>query len=419
MPYVKCISGHTSARYIQRYLEKNDRALATDFVNIDVPVKGVRDGLEDYEPFDWWREMDQTRSDFGNDTPWNGQRARTWKHYILSPNPDDDIELGKLRRLSAAWAQENFSDYEVAIVYHDDNANRIPHAHVVVNNTNLLSGYRLQEPDPRAVKRSIQKLAKGMGLSWFEDAPRPEGTNRARSTASKQRVHVGRAERELEGKGEYSWVGDIRARVSIARMVARNEDEFRSVLKAMGLDVKDNSARASRRDWIYSFNDRPTLRVSGEKMGLSFGKEHLSHRFASGSMGRLADAAEREVFGIASEAYEVGDIAELRRLSDAVFVCETLGAQSIDDLITAESRLPRGLNPVKLAAAVEYVTEKELLPTSRMPVIQESRRNAPQKPWEKSQPDWMKDRKSNDRRQEQPSQSQRSGNRDRGDRDAR
>lgn len=419
MPYVKCISGHTSARYIQRYLEKGDRALATDFVNLDAPVKGVRDGLEDYEPFDWWREMDQTRSDFGNDTPWNGQRARTWKHYILSPNPDDDIELGKLRRLSAAWAQENFSDYEVAIVYHDDNANRIPHAHVVVNNTNLLSGYRLQEPDPRAVKRSIQKLAKGMGLSWFEDAPRPEGTNRARSTASKQRVHVGRAERELEGKGEYSWVGDIRARVSIARMVARNEDEFRSVLKAMGLDVKDNSARASRRDWIYSFNDRPTLRVSGEKMGLSFGKEHLSHRFASGSMGRLADAAEREVFGIASEAYEVGDIAELRRLSDAVSVCETLGAQSIDDLITAESRLPRGLNPVKLAAAVEYVTEKELLPTSRMPVIQESRRNAPQKPWEKSQPDWMKDRKSNDRRQEQPSQSQRSGNRDRGDRDAR
>lgn len=419
MPYVKCISGHTSARYIQRYLEKNDRALATDFVNIDVPVKGVRDGLEDYEPFDWWREMDQTRGDFGNDAPWNGQRARTWKHYILSPNPDDDIELGKLRRLAVAWAQENFNDYEVAIVYHDDNANRVPHAHVVVNNTNLATGYRLQEPDPRAVKRSIQKLARGMGLSWFEDAPHPEGAKRARSAASKQRVHVGRAEKELEGKGEYSWVGDIRARVSIARMVARNEDEFRSVLKAMGLDVKDNSAKAPRRDWVYSFDDRPTLRVSGEKMGLSFGKEHLSHRFASGSMGRLADATEREVLGIASEAYEVGDIAELRRLSDAVSVCEALGARSIDDLIAAEGRLPRSLNPVKLAAAVEYMTEKELLPTSRMPATQEPRRSAPQKPWEKEQPDWMRDRKSNDRRHEQPSQSRQSSNRDRGNRDAR
>lgn len=419
MPYVKCISGHTSARFIQRYLERGERALATDFVNIDVPVKGVRDGLEDYEPFDWWREMDQTRSDFGNGTPWNGRRARTWKHYILSPNPDDGIDLAKLRRLAVAWAQENFNDYEVAIVYHDDNANRIPHAHVVVNNTDLATGCRLQEPDPRAVKRSIQKLAKGMGLSWFEDAPHPEGTKRARSAASKQRVHVGRAERELEDKGEYSWVGDIRARVSIARMVARNEDEFRSVLKAMGLNVEDNSAKASRRDWIYSFDDRPTLRVSGEKMGLSFGKEHLSHRFASGSMGRLADAAEREVFRIASEAYEVGDVAELRKLSDAMSVCEAIGAQSIDDLIAAESRLPRGINPARLAAAVEYMTEKELLPTRRKPVMQGPRPGTRQKPWEKDKPIWMRDRKPNERRQEQASHSQQSNNRKRGDRDAR
>lgn len=419
MPYVKCISGHTSTRYIQRYLEKGGRTLATDFVNIDVPVKGVRDGLEDYEPFDWWREMDQTRSDFGNGTPWNGQRARTWKHYILSPNPDDGIELGKLRRLAVAWVQENFSDYEVAIVYHDDNANRIPHAHVVVNNTNLATGCRLQEPDPRAVKRSIQKLAKRMGLSWFEDAPHPEGTKRARGTASKQRMHVGRAERELEDKGEYSWVGDIRARVSIARMVARNEDEFKSVLKAMGLAVENNSAKAVRRDWIYSFDDRPTLRVSGEKMGLSFGKEHLTRRLASGSMGRFADATEREVFRIAAQAYEVGDIAELKKLSDAVSVCEALGAQSIEDLTAAERRLPRGLNSAALAAAVEYVTEKELLPAGRRPVMQEPRPDTRQKPWEKDKPTWMRDRKPNERRRERSPQSRQSSNRDRGNRDAR
>ena len=106
MPHVQCISGHTSARFIQRYLEKGERALATDFVNIDVPVKGVRDGLEDYGSFDWWREMDQTRSDFGNDIPWNGQRARTWKHYVLSPDPKDGIDLAKLRRLSFAQATE-------------------------------------------------------------------------------------------------------------------------------------------------------------------------------------------------------------------------------------------------------------------------------------------------------------------------
>lgn len=40
---------------VQRYLEKDGRALATDFLNLDAPVKGVRDGLEDYAAFEWWR----------------------------------------------------------------------------------------------------------------------------------------------------------------------------------------------------------------------------------------------------------------------------------------------------------------------------------------------------------------------------
>ena len=177
--------------------------------------------------------------------------------------------------------------------------------------------------------------------------------------------------------------------------------------------------RSSRRDWIYSFDDRPTLRVSGEKMGLSFGKEHLARRFESGSMGHLADAAEREVFRIAANAYEVGDIAELRKLSDAVSVCEALGAQSIEDLVAAENRLSRGLDSAKFAAAVEYMAGKELLPTGRKPVIQGPRLDAQQKPWERGQPSWMKGREPNERRQEQSLQGRQSSNRDRGNRDAR
>ena len=75
VPYVKCMSGHTSARAVQRYLERGGRALATDFLNIDAPVSEVRDGLEDHGRIDWWREMDRPRASFGNDAAWNGQRA--------------------------------------------------------------------------------------------------------------------------------------------------------------------------------------------------------------------------------------------------------------------------------------------------------------------------------------------------------
>lgn len=60
---------------MQLYLERGGRALATDLLDIDAPVSGVRGGLEDFEPFDWWREMDRPRASFGNDAAWNGQRA--------------------------------------------------------------------------------------------------------------------------------------------------------------------------------------------------------------------------------------------------------------------------------------------------------------------------------------------------------
>lgn len=36
-------------------------------------------------------------------------------------------------------------------------------------------------------------------------------------------------------------------------------------------------------------------------------------------------------------------------------VCEALGAQSIKDLVAAKNRLPRGLDPAKFTAAVEYI----------------------------------------------------------------
>ena len=61
---LKTITGHTSARDICRYLTRKNRALASDYINIDVP-EGVRE-------FDWAETMDATRRAYGNDLPWRG-----------------------------------------------------------------------------------------------------------------------------------------------------------------------------------------------------------------------------------------------------------------------------------------------------------------------------------------------------------
>lgn len=202
--------------------------------------------------------------------------------------------------------RENFADFEVAVVYHDDNAGRTPHAHVVVNNTNVSNLRRLQDPDPRALKLSAQRLAKDMGLSYLKDAPKGAAAPPRRTL---QRTYVRRAEAELSRRGLYSWVADIRSRMEIARAVARDESDFRSLLGEMGVAVADNSPRADWRDWVYSLADAPTRRISGESLGLSYGRDRLLSRFASGASAlaseggrRLAEAADTATIKIDSRA---------------------------------------------------------------------------------------------------------------------
>lgn len=36
-----------------------------------------------------------------------------------------------------SWVRENLDNYEVTVIHHDNNGSYIPHAHVVINNTNL------------------------------------------------------------------------------------------------------------------------------------------------------------------------------------------------------------------------------------------------------------------------------------------
>lgn len=368
---LKTIAGHTSARGICRYLTRKNRALASDYINIDVP-EGVRE-------FDWAQAMDATRRSFGNDLPWRGKRARTYKHYVVSPDPRDGISLEALRDLATSWAQEHFSEYEVAIVYHDDNEHGIPHAHVVVNNTNIETGRRFQDPDPKALAASLQELAEARGFTALRPpqaagvAARAQRRSPKRAPETFRSEYVRRAERELTERGEYSWTADIRARVRMARTMSRNEAEFRSILGTMGVTVADNSPKAGRRDWIYALASHPSRRISGERMGLAYGRERLEPLLRLGGLRKFEDAGERAIAAIAKRAVAVGDLAELQSLSGAVALIEASRARCLGDL---DALLEKGGDKTTMQF-VGYIKEKGLLPEER-PVP------APRKPATKS-----------------------------------
>ena len=286
MPILKPISGHGSTGGIRRYLEKGGRALARDLFNLSYDERdGGALGDEAKEACAWDAEMDATRAAFGTDAPWRGKPARTFKHFVLSPDPGDDIDLAALRELACSWALKHFGDHEIAIVYHDDNARGIPHAHIVVNNANLRTGYRMQTQHPEDLNRDLQDMARERGLSGLSNDRAPESPSRARGHAgaggprSRRSVYLGRAEKEIMRSGGYSWVGDIRARVALAKTTARDEAEFLGILDALGVHVADNSAKARRDDWVFSLAEEPSKKVSGERLGFVYGKEMLRRPF--------------------------------------------------------------------------------------------------------------------------------------------
>ena len=190
--------------------------------------------------------MDDTRALYGNGEPYRGKPAITYRHYNVSPDPADKIDLARLRELTVTWAKKHFGEYQVAVVYRDDNENRIPHAHVVVNNTNVETGKRLHVPNPKELNRDLQEMARERGLGYLADRP-SVFNRRARGGEARtgQREFKGRAERRIEREGGYSWVADIRECVKTARALACDEEGFRSLLGALGVEVSLNSPNAA------------------------------------------------------------------------------------------------------------------------------------------------------------------------------
>ena len=374
MPILKPISGHGSTGGIRRYLEKGGRALARDLFNLSYDERdagALGEGAK--EACAWDAEMDATRAAFGTDAPWRGKPARTFKHFVLSPDPGDDIDLASLRELASSWALKHFGDHEIAIIYHDDNARGIPHAHIVVNNANLRTGYRMQTQHPEDLNRDLQDMARECGLSGLSNARAPESPSKARGRAaaggprSRRSVYLGRAEKEIMRSGGYSWVGDIRARVALAKTTARDEAEFLGILDALGVHVADNSAKARREDWVFSLADEPSKKVSGERLGFVYGKEMLRRRFEREGAYRPTDASTARIREAAERALELNDLSELSSLSSALETCAKFDVESIEEFGLRMATLERrgqagGEGYRRLEAARSYMAENGLMP---------------------------------------------------------
>lgn len=317
MPEVKPIHAHNGCYNIQRYVEgkSGERIVAQDFLNI-----AAQNGPD---KIPWYKQMDETRALAGNDRPvkYDGKlrRAVCYTHYVINPDPRDNVSLETLRDLTMTWVEENFSHYEVAVTYHDDSATGTLHAHVVINNTNLETGKRwssdFKKQDIYRLNNALQNLALERGLSGFtsdhvsmnddemsaagknvstlggrerrwRDHRGPDGRGGSRRRGAMPRPAPEAGDRRRDSardarrkRGEWSWVEEVADAVDVARKISRDEREFLMVLEEMGIGVA-RSARGN--DWVYSHPSAGSRRVSGRKLGRAYTRTSILTGFSLG-----------------------------------------------------------------------------------------------------------------------------------------
>lgn len=343
MPALKPISGHGSCKDVILYLTRGGRSLAEDYINC---------AREDELGVPIWRQMDGTRAMHGNDVPHHGKAARTYEHFILSPDPRDRIDLGTLRELAVSWAERYFGDYECAIYYHDDNALGIPHAHVVVNNTNLESGRRLSPsltPDfETRIWEGLQAMAAEQGLHAFEaGTPREEGLDaHARTVQRDYRVN---AVSEIVRDGRASWVEDVRARADCACRLASDSAAFERECRVMGLGV----SRTRKGDYLFQHPACETWRVSGGRLGSGWTPLGVERRLASERARRVPKPEGERLVAIERA------IRDLSREGPSPMVLGTVEgrdvtAKDVSDMLATAQRLDlRSTQDFRDAAAAE------------------------------------------------------------------
>lgn len=306
-------------RRIQSYLEVNKdgttRVLEKDFINL----------IPGHQTIHWAETMHNTRNRFGLDYGQKGSKhAITYYHFCISPDPKDGVDLDTLRMLTMEWCHKFFGDDfnsgllgspEVAIVYHDDNAQNIPHAHIIVNNCDLATGkpIHIDNKTNKQLAGYLQELSKDLGLTYFD-------TEYMRSQYAQTGAWLTKVERALNREGRYSWKNDLRERIQFARRTTTNEKDYVETLETMGVRVKVSSFLdkdgVEHEDYVYAMDKNPARWSSkGYRLGRLYTREAVLEELDKKSdreRERLQTTQEQALDYIDNETERIEDMLEKR-----------------------------------------------------------------------------------------------------------
>lgn len=308
MSYLEPHHSHGSAYNVVNYclhghkgVKAHERALAIDANYI--PEEDIENGVA-------WKAFDRVAKRYGNDKDYHGKKAITYCHYVIAPDPKDfegkdpKEMLAKVRRCATNWARRCFPDQQWIIVYHNDSACGNTHAHVIVGNTNVLTGRRCQvsRRDIEEQRRVLNEEDRKAGLSALADRPRvAENALNERNVKRRERGECEvpktvssrqTTQREVMTKAErymrdgQSWKARLRQIVDECAWESDSFAGFQRLLRFYGC-----TATVTRSGQItYTIGDR---RCSAKKLGLMYQTDFLASQFMDLRFTKAGWAAER------------------------------------------------------------------------------------------------------------------------------
>lgn len=338
MAYLKSKAGHRSCKGIYDYLmvadDGSNRALGVDLYNIQ-------------DQAEWWRVMDDSRECLMSESRKSGSgKSRQYWHFILTPSADDHATLEQVRDLANLWVKALFAnDYEVAIVYHDDNGERVAsgkegivHAHVVVNSVSFTTGKKLHinNEESDLLADTLQTISARLGLTAYENMlENSKSADRSykrenRSFKEPASIEMNYDEHRIVERGGYSWKNEIRVVVERSAPFCTNLDDLRRHLAPYGFGVR-------RVEGGLLFINPEGKKVRDTMLGSSFNEKSIQHLCTEVSFYRI-NTRRYESFAkeMAVKSHHVAAVdpvvKSIRETLNLIEIIEREGVKGLDDL---------------------------------------------------------------------------------------
>ena len=217
---------------------------------------------------------------------WNKTDGRTYKHYVQSFAPDEEITPEQAHTIAKEFVEScpQFKGFEVLIATHQDREHI--HTHFILNSVSFEDGHKFQQKSTelQEMKDLSDKICLEHGLSLTQKGRTFDGKEREETTAYKKEQY--RLLQRAEHGEVKSYVQDIALAVMDCREQANSREHFIELMNAndYGVVWTGNRKYITFTDLARKKQDEKQCKIRNRKLEkyyhTDFSKEGLESEFA-------------------------------------------------------------------------------------------------------------------------------------------